>query len=223
MHIRFLAQEVGQMFDYLIKYHDRILELFVQHLELSFLSVGIALLFALPVGLILWRIKWLSVPVLSVLGIIYAIPSLALFAILIPLVGLGEEPAIIALAAYSQLILVRNVMVGFQSVDPAVVEAGRGMGLNPWQLFWKIQLPLALPVILGGIRIAFISVIGIGTVAAWVNAGGLGVILFEGLYQNSTPKIVWGTVFVSGLAIVVNQLLMWLERRSLLKARGELA
>jgi osmoprotectant transport system permease protein len=97
------------------------------------------------------------------------------------------------------------------------------MGLNPLQLFWKIQLPLALPVILGGIRIAFISVIGIGTVAAWVNAGGLGVILFEGLYQNSTPKIVWGTVFVSGLAIVVNQLLMWLERRSLLKARGELA
>lgn len=210
------------MFDYLIKYHDRILELFVQHAVLAFSSVGIALLFSLPVGLILWRIKWLSVPVLSVLGIIYAIPSLAMFAILIPLVGLGEKPAIIALVAYSQLILVRNVMVGFQSVDPAVLEAGRGMGLNPLQLFWKIQLPLALPVILGGIRIAFISVIGIGTVAAWVNAGGLGVILFEGLYQNSTPKIVWGTVFVSSLAIVVNQLLMWLERRSLLKARGEL-
>jgi osmoprotectant transport system permease protein len=223
MHFRFLARKEGQMFDYLIKYHDRILELFVQHVELTFSSVGIALLFALPVGLILWRIKWLSVPVLSVLGIIYSIPSLALFAILIPMVGLGEKTAIIALVAYSQLILVRNVIAGFQSVDPAVLEAGQGMGLNPLQLFWKIQLPLALPVILGGIRIAFISVIGIGTVAAWVNAGGLGVILFEGLYQNSTPKIVWGTVFVSGLAIVVNQLLMWLERRSLLKARGELA
>jgi osmoprotectant transport system permease protein len=124
--------------------------------------------------------------------------------------------------AYSQLILVRNVLAGFQSVDPAVLEAGRGMGLNPFQLFWKIQLPLALPVILGGIRIASISVIGIATVGAWVNAGGLGVILFEGLYQNSIPKIVWGTAFVSGLAIVVNQLLMRLERRSLLKARGEL-
>jgi osmoprotectant transport system permease protein len=223
MHFRFLTGTEDQMFDYLIKYHDRILELFVQHVELTFSSVGIALLFALPVGLILWRIKWLSVPVLSVLGIIYSIPSLALFAILIPMVGLGEKTAIIALVAYSQLILVRNVIAGFQSVDPAVLEAGQGMGLNPLQLFWKIQLPLALPVILGGIRIAFISVIGIGTVAAWVNAGGLGVILFEGLYQNSTPKIVWGTVFVSGLAIVVNQLLMWLERRSLLKARGELA
>jgi osmoprotectant transport system permease protein len=222
MHICFLAGTGVQMFDYLIKYHDRILELFVQHVVLTFSSVGIALLIALPVGWILWRLKWLSVPVLSVLGTIYVIPSLALFAILIPLVGLGEKPAIIALVAYSQLILVRNVLVGFQSVDPAVLEAGRGMGLNPFQLFWKIQLPLALPVILGGIRIASISVIGIATVGAWVNAGGLGVILFEGLYQNSTPKIVWGTVFVSGLAIVVNQLLMWLERRSLLKAKGEL-
>jgi osmoprotectant transport system permease protein len=210
------------MFDYLIKYHDRILELFVQHVMLTFSSVGLALLFALLVGVILWWIKWLSVPVLSVLGIIYAIPSLALFAILIPLVGLGEKPAIIALVAYSQLILVRNVLVGFQSVDPAVLEAGRGMGLNPLQLFWKIQLPLALPVILGGIRIASISVIGIGTVGAWVNAGGLGVLLFEGVYQNSTPKIVWGTVCVSVLAIIVNQLFMWLERRSLLKSRGEL-
>jgi osmoprotectant transport system permease protein len=210
------------MFDYLINYYDRILELFVQHVVLTFSSVGIALLIALPVGWILWRLKWLSVPVLSVLGTIYVIPSLALFAILIPLVGLGEKPAIITLVAYSQLILVRNVLAGFQSVDPAVLEAGRGMGLNPFQLFWKIQLPLALPVILGGIRIASISVIGIATVGAWVNAGGLGVILFEGLYQNSTTKIVWGTVFVSGLAILVNQLLMWLERRSLLKARGEL-
>lgn len=210
------------MFDYLIKYHQRIFELLVQHVVLSFSSVGIALLMALPLGLILSRVKWLSVPVLAVLGTIYAIPSLALFALLIPLVGLGEKPAMIALVAYSQVILVRNVMVGFQSVDPALLEAGRGMGLNSIQLFWKIQLPLALPVILGGIRIASISVIGIGTVAAWVNAGGLGVILFEGLYQNSTPKIVWGSVFVSGLAIAVNQLLMWLERRSLLKARGEL-
>jgi osmoprotectant transport system permease protein len=222
MHIRFLARTEDEMFDYLIKYHDRIFELFMQHVVLTFLSVGIALLIALPVGLVLWRMKWLSVPVLSVLGTIYAIPSLALFALLIPVVGLGEKPAIIALVVYSQLILVRNVMVGFQSVDPSVLEAGRGMGLNPLQLFWKIQLPLALPAILGGIRIASISVIGIGTVAAWVNAGGLGVILFEGLYQNSTPKIVWGTVFVSGLAVVVNQMLMWMEKRSLLKARGEL-
>ncbi len=210
------------MFAYLFKYYDHILTLFFQHIMLTVLSLCLALLFAVPVGLFLTRVKWLSIPVLSILGIIYAIPSLAVFALLIPLVGLGMKPAIIALVAYSQLILVRNVIVGFQSVDPAIVESGKGMGLGPLQLFWKIELPLAMPVILGGIRIAAISTIGIATIAAWINAGGLGVILFEGLYQNSTPKIVWGTVFVSLLAIATNQLLLWLEKRSALKARGEL-
>ncbi|NGQ93943.1 ABC transporter permease [Brevibacillus sp. SYP-B805] len=211
------------MLDYLLKYYDQILIQFLQHLVLTVSTLVLALLFALPVGFLLSRVKWLSVPVLSVLGIIYAIPSLALFAMLIPLVGLGVKPAIIALVAYSQLILVRNVMVGFQSVDASIIEAGKGMGLSPAQLFWKIEWPLALPVILGGVRIAATSTIGIATIAAWINAGGLGKILFEGLYQNSIPKIVWGTVFVSLLAIAANQLLLWLEKRSALRARGELS
>jgi osmoprotectant transport system permease protein len=211
------------MLDYLLKYYDQILIQFLQHLVLTVSTLVLALLFALPVGFLLSRVKWLSVPVLSVLGIIYAIPSLALFAMLIPLVGLGVKPAIIALVAYSQLILVRNVMVGFQSVDASIIEAGKGMGLSPGQLFWKIEWPLALPVILGGVRIAATSTIGIATIAAWINAGGLGKILFEGLYQNSIPKIVWGTVFVSLLAIAANQLLLWLEKRSALRARGELS
>lgn len=210
------------MVEFLLKYYDRILTLFLEHLMLTALSLAIALLIALPVGLMLSRIKWIAIPLLSVLGILYSIPSLAMFAFLIPIVGLGVKPAIIALVAYSQLILVRNVMVGFQSIDPAIVEAGRGMGLGSLQLFWKIELPLALPVILGGIRIATISTIGIATIAAWINAGGLGVILFEGLYQNHTPKMIWGTIFVSLLAIISNQILLYLEKRSALRARGEL-
>ena len=210
------------MFEFLIKYYDRILLLFFQHLMLTIVSLGIALLIALPIGVLLTRIRWVSVPVLAFLGILYSIPSLAMFAFLIPVVGLGVKPAVIALIAYSQLILVRNVMVGFQSIDPAIIEAGKGMGLGSFRLFWKIELPLALPVILGGIRIATISIIGIATIAAWINAGGLGVILFEGLYQNHTPKMIWGTIFVSFLAIVSNQLLLSLEKRSALKVRGEL-
>ncbi|MEH7121766.1 ABC transporter permease [Bacillus sp. JJ1532] len=210
------------MFDYLINQYDRILMLFFQHLMLTVISLSIALLIALPVGILLSRKKWLSVPVLSILGILYSIPSLAMFAFLIPIVGLGLKPAIIALIAYCQLILVRNVMVGFQSIDPAIIEAGKGMGLASLRLFWKIEFPLALPVILGGIRIATISTIGIATIAAWINAGGLGVILFEGLYQNHTPKMIWGTIFVSLLAIAANQLLLSLEKRSALKVRGEL-
>lgn len=210
------------MVDYLLKYYDQIFTQIAEHLVLTVSALTLALLFALPVGFFLSRVKWLSIPVLSVLGIIYAVPSLAMFAMLIPLVGLGVKPAIIALVAYSQLILVRNVMVGFKTVDAAIIESGKGMGLSPAQLFWKIELPLAMPVILGGLRIAAVSTIGIATIAAWINAGGLGELLFEGLYQNSTPKMVWGTLFVSLLAIVTNQVLLRLEKRSTLRARGEL-
>ncbi|WP_456687356.1 ABC transporter permease [Aeribacillus sp. SP014] len=147
---------------------------------------------------------------------------MAFFALLIPFLGLGMKPAIFALVAYSQLILVRNVMVGFQSIDQAIIEAGKGMGLNWFHLFWKIELPLALPIILGGVRIAAVAIIGIGTIAAWINAGGLGVLLFEGLYQNSTHKIIIGTILVSTLALITNYILLRLENRLALKAKGQL-
>lgn len=208
------------MWNYAAKYYDHMLNLLGQHLMLTALSLLIAMCIALPVGFLLSRVKWLAVPMMSLLGVIYTIPSLAFLAMLIPLVGLGTQPAVIALVAYSQLILVRNVMAGFRAVDPAIREAGIGMGLSSWQLFWRIEVPLALPVILGGLRIATISVIGIATVAAWINAGGLGVLLFEGLYQNSTPKIVWGTLLVALLAIASNQTLLALEKRAHRKARG---
>ncbi|MGG1314613.1 MULTISPECIES: ABC transporter permease [Cohnella] len=209
------------MMDYFLNHYDELFTLLTEHFVLTFVSLLIALLIALPVGYYLSRHRRISVPVMSALGIIYAVPSLGMFALLIPLVGLGTKPAIIALVIYSQLILVRSVISGFQSIDPAVIEAGRGMGFNNRQLFYKIQLPLALPVILGGLRVASVSVIGIATIAAWVNAGGLGVVLFEGLYQNSAPKIVWGTLFVSALAVATNQVLLLLEKRAMLKARGE--
>jgi osmoprotectant transport system permease protein len=210
------------LFDYLVNNYDRIFTLLWEHLILTVSTLCIAFVIAVPAGLLLARYKWISIPVLSVLGILYSIPSLAMFAFLIPFIGLGSKTAIVALVAYCQLILVRNVMVGFQSIDPAIIEAGRGMGLSAKELFIKIQLPLALPIILGGLRIAAVSTIGIATIAAWINAGGLGVILFEGLYQNHTAKMLWGTLVVSLLAIVVNQLLMMLEKRATLKAKGEL-
>lgn len=210
------------MLDYLFLNYDRILSLLWQHLLLTISTLCIALVIALPVGLLLARHKWISIPVLSVLGILYSIPSLAMFAFLIPLIGIGPKTAIVALVAYSQLILVRNVMVGFQSIDPAIIEAGKGMGLSARELFIKIQLPLALPIIIGGLRIATVSTIGIATIAAWINAGGLGVILFEGLYQNHTAKMLWGTIVVSLLAIIANQFLMVLEKKMNLKSKGEL-
>ncbi|MBC2582636.1 ABC transporter permease [Clostridium sp. DJ247] len=210
------------MIKYITNNYNEILKLFLQHIELTVVSLAIALIIALPLGVLLSKFKKLSSIGLSLLGIIYTIPSLAFFAILIPIVGLGKTPAIIALVAYSQLILVRNIMVGFKSIDPAVIEAGKGMGLDPFQLFFEIELVVAMPVILGGIRIAAISIIGIGTIAAWINAGGLGVMLFQGLYQDHAPKIICGTVLVSLLSVITNYFLLFLEKRAHLKVNGEL-
>lgn len=209
------------MMEYFTRHYDDLFDRLLQHLYLSALALLIALAIALPVGYLLSRYRRVSVPVLSVLSVIYAIPSLGMFALLIPLVGIGVKPAVIALVLYSQLVLVRGVATGFQSVDRSIIEAGLGMGMSRWRLFYKIELPLALPVILGGLRVAAISTIGITTIAAWINAGGLGVILFEGLYQNHYPKMIWGTLFVSAFAVAVNQSLLVAERSSLHRARGE--
>ena len=129
---------------------------------------------ALPLGWLLARVKWLRGPVLGVLGVIYTIPSLSLFVLLIPLLGLGLRTAIVALVAYAQLVLVRNILIGLTGIDPAIIEAAKGMGMNGWQRFSRVEFPLALPLILAGMRVATLSIIGIGTVAAFINGGGLG-------------------------------------------------
>lgn len=209
------------MLTYLFKYYDKLFLLLLEHLQIVLLSLLISLLIAVPAALLISRSKRVSTAVLAVFGVIYSIPSLALFALLIPFLGLGKITAVFVLVLYNQYILVRNILAGFQSVEPSIIEAGRGMGLSPLQLFFKIQLPLAMPVILGGIRIATVSTIGIATIAAAINAGGLGVILFDGLRMSYLPKILWGTILASGLAFAANQVLLLFEKRSMLKARGE--
>jgi osmoprotectant transport system permease protein len=195
--------------------------LFGQHLRLTAIALLIALLIALPLGVLVARVRWLRGPVLGVLGVIYTIPSLSLFVLLIPLVGLGTVPAVIALVAYAQLVLVRNIVVGLTSIDPAVIEAARGMGMSGWQRFARVELPLTLPLLLAGARIATLSIIGIGTIAAFINAGGLGQLLFEGVATGNRNKIVAGALAVSTLAIGANTILRLLERRAALAIRGE--
>lgn len=209
------------MIEYLLKNYDSMLLLMTEHLQIVALSISISLVIAIPVSLLILRSKVLSMIVLSTLGVIYSIPSLALFALLIPILGLGKGTAIFVLVIYNQYILVRNIFAAFQSIDPAIVEAGIGMGFNSFELFLKIQLPLALPIILGGVRIATITTIGIATIASVINAGGLGVILFDGLRMNYLPKILWGTIMSAGLALVANQILLYLEKLASYKANGK--
>ncbi|QWU17604.1 osmoprotectant transport system permease protein [Paenibacillus sophorae] len=217
-----MLQSIADFLAYFAKYGDKMLEMTLQHLQIVTLVLLISILIAMPLSLALYRSHKLSTIVLAVLGALYAIPSLAFFAILIPLLGLGIPTAVTVLVVYTQFILVRNILAGFKSVDPFLLEAGRGMGLSASQLFFKVQLPLAMPALLGGLRLAVISSIGMATIAAMIGAGGLGTLLFDGLRMNFAYKIVWGTILASALSLIANRILLFFEKRAMKRARGEL-
>lgn len=204
--------------DQLIRYLSRpqtwpeVGRLFGQHLNLTATALGIALLLSLPLGLLVARWRRGGDVVLGVLGVLYTIPSLALLVLLIPFLRLGFRLAVTVLVVYAQLILVRNIAVGLRGVDPAVVEAARGMGMSGWQRLTRVELPLALPVIIAGVRIAALSTIAIATVATLVNAGGLGKLLFDGVNQSNYAKIYVGSFCIALLAIAIDQALRLLER-----------
>jgi len=197
--------------DYLIERRDFVWELTVDHLQLSLTAVAIALLIAIPLGVLVASVRQLELPVLGLLGVIYTIPSLAVLALLIPIVGIGEQPALIMLAAYAQLFMVRNIAAGLTGVDPAALEAARGVGMRSWQVLLKVQLPLALPVVLAGIRIALVTTISLATIAAWVNAGGLGTLLFNGITRNNPSMVLAGTIAVTLLALAADLVLRLVE------------
>lgn len=208
------------MIEYFSKYYDKMFGLLLEHIVLVLTSVSIALLIAVPLSLLVLRSRTLSLILVSMFSVIYSIPSLAMFALLIPVIGIGKKTAIFVLVLYNQYILIRNIIAAFDSIDPGVIEAGSGMGLSYMQLFIKIKLPLALPVLLGGLRISLVTTIGIATLASVISAGGLGVILFDGLRTNNLSKILWGTIFAGSLAFLVNQGISFLERKASLRAKG---
>ncbi|MGI9253026.1 MAG: ABC transporter permease [Thermomicrobiales bacterium] len=199
-------------FDYLLRRPDRVLEFTRQHIVLTLLALGLALLVAIPLGVIAARYPKLTTPTLAILGAIYTVPSLAALAFLIPSLGIGRLPAVLVLAAYAQLFLVRNIVAGLRGVDGATIEAARGMGMTPWQVFAKVRWPLALPVMIAGLRTATVTTISLATVAAWIDAGGLGTLLFEGITRDDPNRILAGTVAIAGLALPADALLRLAER-----------
>jgi osmoprotectant transport system permease protein len=187
--------------------------LLLQHLFVVGVALLIAILISLPLSILILRSTRLTAFVLGVFSVFYTIPSIALIILLIPLTGLNERSVIIALILYVQVILVRNNVAALNGIDPAILEAARGMGMNRWQLWWRVQLPLALPVMLAGIRIAAIVAIAIATVGAKFNAGGLGRLLFDGIAQTGRYDKIWaGAIAVAALALAVNVTLVALER-----------
>lgn len=195
-------------------FSDQILPALLGHIYLSFTSVAIALAISLPVGVYVARHRRAYPPVTFVTGILYSIPSLAAFAILVtvPGIGIGPRPVIIALVAYSLLVLIRNVVAGLDSVPPETIDAARGMGLTNRQILFRVELPLALPVIVAGVRIAVVTIIGIATIGFFVDGGGLGEVIFLGISRDFPTRIIVGAGLAMILAIASDFLLLRLER-----------
>ncbi|MFF2481710.1 ABC transporter permease [Paenibacillus sp. NPDC058071] len=190
----------------------KILEKSIEHFELSIISVLIACLIAIPAGIYLTTHKKLANGVITVVSVIQTIPSLALFGFMIPLVGIGKQPAIIALTLYALLPILQNTYSGVLSVSPALIEAGTGMGMTRGQILRLVQLPIARSFIMAGVRLVAVQTISIATIATYIAAGGLGDIITRGIAAINNNVILAGAIPVSLLVILINLLLLVLNR-----------
>lgn len=191
---------------------DEIWERTLQHLQLTGYAVGIGLVIAMGMSMVALRWRRAYAPLAAVSGALYSIPSLALFAILVPYTGLGFRPVLIALVTYTLLILLRNIVAGIDGVPRSVLEAADGMGYEPWRRFLAVDLRLATPAIIGGIRVATVTVIGLVTVGALVGSGGYGVFINDGLSRNFTTPIIVGGGLSIAMAIAFDLLFVAVQR-----------
>jgi osmoprotectant transport system permease protein len=189
---------------------DRYWSPFLQHLYLTVVSVAIGFAIAFGLALLAHRRRWLAPPITQITGVLYTLPSVALFFLLLPLTGRGDTTAIIALVAYTLLILFRNIMEGFENVPAETRDAGRGMGLTPRQLLWRVELPLALPEIMAGLRIAVTTTVGLGSLAFLAGAGGLGEALFADINFRSNVLVAGGLAVA--LAVVLDLIVLIVQK-----------
>lgn len=202
---------------YLLHNWPQLLELTWQHVQLVGVAVGLAIIAGVPLGVLISRYPALAAPLLSVATIILTLPSIALFGLMIPLLsrfgqGIGAVPAVTAAFLYSLLPIMRNTYLALRSVDPGIREAGTGIGMTSWQRLRLVELPLAVPVIVGGVRMAVVMNMGVMTIAAVIGAGGLGTVILRAIGQSSMMKLLVGAVLVALLAIVADGLLQRLQR-----------
>jgi osmoprotectant transport system permease protein len=204
------------LWQFMLQNRTEVLELTLEHLWLVGISTLLAVLIGIPLGILITRWPALNKPVLGGANIIQTIPSLALFGFLLPAPWIGaraDRLAILALALYALLPLIRNTYVGIQGVDRAVVEAGRGMGMTDRQLLFQVELPLALGVIIAGVRVATVISVGLATIAAAIGAGGLGEYIFRGLAMVNNQVILAGAIPAAAMALLADVSLGWLEKR----------
>jgi osmoprotectant transport system permease protein len=205
---------------YLTSHLPQIGALTLQHLALVFSSLGLALIIAVPLGILAARADRISALLFGVLGAIYVVPSLAVLAILVRYVGLGAVPVIVVLVAYAQFILVRNIAAALRAVPAAQIDAARGIGMSAWQQFWRVEIPLASPIAIGGLRLATVALIAIAMLGGYVGAGGLGNEIFFGLQRRYLEQTLAGSIPAAILAIVADAAFRGLERLATRRITG---
>ncbi|MEJ2883833.1 ABC transporter permease/substrate-binding protein [Pedobacter sp. GR22-6] len=214
--------EQQSLIEFISQESDKLLTQTVQHVGLTFISVLLAVLVGLPLGILIARKTKLSGSVLGVAGILQTIPSIALLGFMIPLLGIGAKPAIVALLIYALLPIIRNTYTGIIGIDKSVIEAARALGMNSRQILLQVELPLAMPVILAGIRTATVINVGVATLASYIAAGGLGEFIFGGISLNNTNMILAGAIPASLLAVVLDLLLSLIQNMNVKKLKSVL-
>jgi osmoprotectant transport system permease protein len=201
------------MIEYITRHHDKVIGPLTEHIWLVLVTLVISLVIASCLTVLAMRSEKVSDLLNYIFSLVYSVPSLALFALLIPITGLGRTSAVIVLTLYNQYLLLRNFTTGLREADPVVCEAAKGIGMTDMQILTRIRIPLARKAIFAGIRLAIVSTVGIATIAASINAGGLGILLFEGLRTMNIPKILWGSVLSAGMAVLFNAVLKTVEEK----------
>ncbi|CAM3584914.1 ABC transporter permease/substrate-binding protein [Aeromicrobium ponti] len=196
----------------------QLLSVLIEHIQISIIALFFAVLIAIPLGIYLTKKKKIAEGIIGVTAVLQTIPSLALLGLLIPLFGIGKVPAIIALVVYALLPILRNTYTGIKEVDPSIIEAARAMGMNRRKRLMKVELPLAMPVIMAGIRTAMVLIVGTATLAALIGAGGLGELILLGIDRNNTSLIILGAIPAALLAILFDILLRKFEHMSFKKS-----
>lgn len=198
--------------EYALENSAGLAELTIEHIDLIALAIGIAVPLGVALGVLITYNDTVATVVIWLAGIMMTVPSIALFGLLIPVFGIGNPPVIVALVLYSQLPIIRNTYVGLQQVDPAAVEAGRGLGMSRVEQLVRVKLPIALPVIMAGVRNAVVILVGIAAIGAYIGAGGLGDPIFKGITLAQPEQIVVATILLSVLTLVVDYVLATVEQ-----------
>ena len=202
-----------KLLQYVIKNHEIILNLTLQHLRLTGIAILLAIIIGVPLGILITRYKLLANPIITLSSILQTIPSVAFFGVLIPIMGIGPKTAILVLFLYALLPIIKNTYTGIKEVSPAMIDAGRGMGMTSIQILTMVELPQSLPVIMAGVRVATVINIGTTTIAAYIGAGGLGQLIFTGIQMYRNEMILSGALFSALLAITADLILGYVEKR----------